>query len=130
MRNIRLMRHNYYMDLLSSRSFLLSNIQSLRQNTSLSAGTASASSEAKSASCGVFGHVLFPQESTYYDYAKRDSSINHMCKWNSHYVDVFSLFFAQDKESTGTITSHIRNCFIFSICLHVPSQLNNGNFIK
>jgi len=29
----------------------------------LSAGTASASSEAKNASCGVFGLALFPQES-------------------------------------------------------------------
>ncbi|RIU93464.1 hypothetical protein D1864_08350 [Oceanobacillus picturae] len=42
------------------------------ENTTLSLGTASESSEAKNASSGFFGLVLFPQESSHFPSLKRD----------------------------------------------------------
>ncbi len=87
MRNIYIIRSNFSMTFCHTAQAECK--ESLRQDTSLSADTASARGlleitsvlpcteeayyeallEDTGASCGVFGHVLFPQESTYLAYA-------------------------------------------------------------
>src|SRR5699024_11748946 len=64
----------------------------------LSAGTASASSLAKFARCGVFGHVLFPQESPPYVTAIQVKFLK---------INVDEFYLLKDRKSTRLNSSHV-----------------------